>query len=245
MQLMNQKMKAVGERAQAKNRADSRAVGKNLFKPSAEKGLGNDTLTKAAVQPDRLSRTACHDDSSDPSYLDEEFANVSNPTKIRIYAEGTANPGESNHATSLEKRAKGTFNIITPFGSAHSQNLTSIHSVSNKPLPTCRTHKRPKIAERNTGGESLHGVYKRKQLAQGKQKSGHVSHERNDISPGLSGTPKRKPHKATVNGQRAPLGPYCNNDRTKDGEPPLLPRASQTLQAGGENTSRFCREMRT
>jgi hypothetical protein len=34
MQLMNQKVKAAKERAQAKNRADSRAVGKNLIKPS-------------------------------------------------------------------------------------------------------------------------------------------------------------------------------------------------------------------
>jgi hypothetical protein len=87
MQLMNQKMKAVKERAQAKNRADSRAVGRNLTKPSAEKGLGNDTLTEVAVQPDRSSRTAYHDDNSDPSDLDEEFANVPNLTKIRIYAE--------------------------------------------------------------------------------------------------------------------------------------------------------------
>ena len=69
----------------------------------------------------------------------------------------------------------------------------------------------------------------------------HVQH----ISPNLSGTPGRKPHKATMNGQRAPLDPYCNNNQIKDGEPLLLPKASQTLQAEGENTSRFCREMRT
>ena len=245
MQLMNQKMKAVKERAQAKNRADSRAVGKNLFKPPAEKGLGNDTLTKVAVQPDHSSRTACHHDNSDPSDLDEEYANVPNPAKIRIYAEGTVKPRESNHATGLEKRAKGTFNIITPFGSAYSQDSTSIHSVSNEPLPICQTRKRLKITERNTGEESLHGACKRKQLAKGKQKSGHVSQERDDISPNLSGTPGRKPHKATMNGQRAPLDPYYNNDQIKDGEPPLLPKASQTLQAEGENASRFCRETRT
>lgn len=159
---MNQKMKAAKERAQAKNRADSRAVGKNLIKPSAEKGLGNDTLTEVAVQPDRSSRTAYHDDNSDPNDLDEEFANVPNLTKIRIYAEGTANPRESNHPTSLEGRVKGTFNIITPLGSAHSQGLTSIHSASNEPLPACRNRKRPKITERNTGEESLHGAYKHK-----------------------------------------------------------------------------------
>jgi len=158
MQLMNQKMKAVKERAQAKNRADSRAVSKNLFKLPAEKGLGNDTLTKVAVQPDRSSRTAYHDNNSGHSDLDEEFANVPNPTKIRIYAEGTAKPREPNHATSPEKRAKGTFNIITPFGSAHSQDSTSIHSVSNEPLPTCRTRKRPKIAERNKGRISTRGL---------------------------------------------------------------------------------------
>jgi hypothetical protein len=59
------------------------------------------------VQPDRLSRTAYHDDDSDPNDLDEEFANVPNLTKIRIHAEGTANPRESNHATGLEKKVKG------------------------------------------------------------------------------------------------------------------------------------------
>ena len=66
---MNQKMKAAKKRAQAKNRADSRAVGKNLIKPSAEKCLGNDTLMEVAAQPDRSSRAAYHDDNSDPSNL--------------------------------------------------------------------------------------------------------------------------------------------------------------------------------
>ena len=155
--------------------------------------------------------------------------------------EGTANPRESNHATSLEKRVKGTFNIMTPFGSAHSQDLTSIHSFSNEPLPACRNRKRPKITERNTGEEYLYRAYKRKQLAQGKQKSGHVSQERDDISPNMSGTPGKKPQKATINRQRAPLDPYCNNDQIKDRDPLLLPEASQSLQAEGENTRRFCR----
>ncbi|OCL07140.1 hypothetical protein AOQ84DRAFT_63884 [Glonium stellatum] len=249
LQLMNRKMKAVKERAQAKNRAESRtivfqrsttsprAISEDPFRPSAEKDLRNGTIAEAVVQLDPSSSITNLDDCSNASNSGRQCAHVPDPMKTSEDVEkGKPKQNPSKYITSFERNTRRISNSTISFSSAHGENLTLIRSGFNEPKFTGQTHKQQKIATRNIGQEYLQGALQHNQSTQDKQGNKWMSQERASIPSKLSGNFEKETQKSIRDGQQTLADGSCDIHQIHDKESPSLLKASQTLYEGLKNT---------